>query len=494
MSPAERRSAGDAGEDAGVAGAAAVAETHSAVVFFFGDRAYKVKKPVDLGFLDFSTVEARRVACEREVALNRRLAPDVYLGVAVLLDPDGAPGEPMVVMRRLPDGRRLRACLERGESVTSALHDVARQLATLHSAPSLPERTSVATAASVRTLWTDGFETLAAHPSNDLDPALQRRVESLALRYLDGRAALFDHRIATGQVRDGHGDLQAEDVFVLDDGPRILDCLEFDDELRWGDVLLDVGFLAMDLERLGHPDLASGFLADYRERSGRSWPPSLAHHYLAYRAFVRAKVAVLRDEQTGRRSLDAAALQRQCASHLEAGRIRLVLVGGAPGTGKSTVAAALGDATGSVVLRTDAVRRQGPVRADRYSPSAIEDTYRRMLDEAEQQLALGAHVILDATWSDAAHRALARRAADKAAADLVEVRCTAPLEVCRSRISRRRAEGRDPSEATPEIAAEIAQRFEPWPEAHVVDTDRDLERVLDEALAACRWERPLRAI
>src|SRR5207248_5092618 len=165
-------------------------------------------------------------------------------------------------------------------------------------------------------------------------------------------------RIALGAVRDGHGDLQAEDIFCLDDGPRILDCIEFDDRLRHVDVLADVAFLAMDLERLGAPEAAATFLARYREFARESYPPSLAHHYIAARAHVRCKVACLRHRQGDDGGADAArGLLDLTARHLEAARVRLVLVGGLPGTGKSTVAAALADATGWVVLRSDEVRK-----------------------------------------------------------------------------------------------------------------------------------------
>jgi hypothetical protein len=184
-------------------------------------------------------------------------------------------------------------------------------------------------------------------------------VERLAHRYLDGRSRLFERRIAEGHIRDGHGDLLADDVFCLDDGPRILDCLEFDDRLRYGDVLLDVAFLAMDLECLGAPDLARRFLDWYTEFSGRPFPASLASHYVAYRAHVRAKVACLRHDQGVEDAADEARCLLDLAHrHLEEAAVRLVLVGGLPGTGKSTLARGLADARGWAVLRSDEVRKE----------------------------------------------------------------------------------------------------------------------------------------
>lgn len=470
---------------------ASVVETHSAVVFFYGDRVLKVKKPVDLGFLDFTSLDARRIACEREVALNRRLCPDVYLGVSEVLGPDGEVCDYLVTMLRMPDDRRLGACIARGEPVRTDLSDIARQMAGLHATESTPELLDVADRDSVRSHWSDGFAQLAPHQGGLVDPDIEKRIESLALRYLDGRKALFDERIAEGSVRDGHGDLQCQDIFLLPDGPRILDCLEFDDKLRWGDVLLDVGFLAMDLERFGQVELAQQFLDDYRTVSGRKWPASLAHHYLAYRAHVRAKVGVLRAAQQHLTETpsEVEALQHLCLEHIEAGRVRMVIVGGLPGTGKSTVAAALGDAAGAVVLRTDEIRRRMP-DTDRYSHQAIDVTYSEMLGEAESLLLRGEQVILDATWSDGAHRDMARITADRTDSDIIEINCVAPMDVCRARILRRLADGTDVSEATPEVAEDMARSFAPWPQAIEILTNRTIAESLRSALSACGWSGP----
>ena len=466
---------------------ASLVETHSAVVAFVGDRAYKLKKPVDLGFLDFSTREARERACHREVELNRRLAPDVYLGVSDVLGPDGRPCDHLVTMRRLPDDARLSTCIERDDDVTEPLHHVARAMAALHAAhPADPRFESTAEIGAVRERWDDGFELLAPELDRLVERETEVRIEHLVHRYLDGRKPLFDARIAAGAVRDGHGDLQADDIFLLDDGPRILDCLDFDDALRHGDVVADVAFLAMDLERLGRPDLADRFLHDYAELAGAIWPPSLAHHYVAYRAHIRAKVGVISALQHGAPdSPQVAELQALARRHLEAGRVRLVLVGGLPGTGKSTAAFALGDAVGSVVLRSDEIR-QDLHRPDpeRYASTTTEEVYRTMLTEARSLLANGETVILDASWADAPRRDAARAVARETAADLVELRCEAPRTVCDERIVRRLAGHSDSSEATPAVAHAMADRFAPWPEATTIDTARPPGEASAEVLRA----------
>ncbi|MDP1807390.1 MAG: hypothetical protein Q8K72_19595, partial [Acidimicrobiales bacterium] len=317
-----------------------MAETHSGVVFFLGDRAYKLKKPVDLGFLDFRTREARLDACRREVALNRRLAPDVYLGIADIHGPDGQPCDHLVVMRRMPDDRRLSSMVAAGVDVTEHLAGLAALLARFHAgADRSPSIDEMAGRDAVRRRWETNHDEMAPFRAAVLDPETEDGMISLARRYLAGRGPLFAQRIKEGRACDGHGDLLADDIFCLDDSPRVLDCLEFDDRLRFGDALADVAFLAMDLERLGRPDLASEFLARYQDASGDGWAPSLAHHHIAYRAQVRAKVAAVRWSQGDTASGPTATrLLALCHDHLRRARVRLVLVGGNPGTGKSTVA------------------------------------------------------------------------------------------------------------------------------------------------------------
>ena len=475
--------AADRAEEANRCGEAAVAETHSAAVFFFGDHAYKVKKPVDLGFLDFRTREAREAVCHREVELNRRLAPDVYLGVADVHGPDGELCDHLVVMRRMPPDRRLSSLVTAGVPVDDQLWQLAHLLAAFHAKA---ERSAAADeAAGVDALarrWADNTAVLRAHGGRFVDRDKIERAQSLVNRYLAGRRELFDARIADGRACDGHGDLMADDIFCLDDGPRVLDCIEFADAFRLGDTLSDVAFLAMDLERLGHAELATRFLAAYREHADDSWPPSLVHHHIAYRAHVRAKVSAIRAAQGHEASAgEARRLLDLALRHLETARVRLILVGGLPGTGKSTLAAGLGDAVEATVLRSDEIRKElagleptapagAPFGEGIYTPTTTAQTYTTMLDRAGVALRHGETMILDASWTDERRRIEARALAQRAHAELVELRCTAPPALAAERMRRRLAAGNDSSDATPVIAEIMASSMAQWPTATVVDT------------------------
>ena len=277
---------------------AAVRETHSAIVLLAGDRAYKIKKPVNLGFLDFRSEQVRRDVCRREVELNRRLAPDVYLDTISVAGSDGRTYEHGVLMRRMPEDLRLSTMVEQGLAVEAHLRSLAGLLARFHaSADRGPQIAAEGTIVGLWHRWVHNLRETEVYRRTILAEDLHDRIRRFALRYVDGRAPLLAERAAAGLVVDGHGDLIAEDIFCLPDYPRVLDCLEFDDLLRWVDVLDDAAFLAMDLEHLGRPDLAQLFLRCYLESSGTPSVASLEHHYIAYRAFVRAKVACIQASQ-----------------------------------------------------------------------------------------------------------------------------------------------------------------------------------------------------
>ena len=459
-------------------------ETHISAVLFAGDRAYKQLKPIQTPFLDYRTVADRKVAAETEVELNRRLAPDVYLGVAEVRDQDDEVIDHLIVMRRMPSERRLSVLLE-GPEAADVLRAVARKVAAFHAELTPNERAiEIAGLQSERGRWADNLRELREINYPQVVPdAMLDRIEELASRYLNSRAPLFEARARAGLARDGHGDLLADDIFMLEDGPRILDCLAFDESLRMGDVLADIAFLIMDVERRIGERAAAMLLRYYEEFSNEHHPPSLAHFYVGYRALVRAKIGVLRYRQTASRAdAEAANLQiDQCLRHLERSRLRMVLVGGGPGTGKSTLAEGIGGAMRTTVLRTDEIRKSlagiaategASAEPDEgiYEAGMTERTYAELVREAGTLLAHGESVVLDGSWTRNEHRELARATAREYDADIVELECRLDPAVAKERIVRRSASPWNVSDATPEIVDHMASVADPWPEALVIDT------------------------
>jgi len=469
-----------------------IRETHCAVVVFLGDRAYKLKKPVDLGFLDFRTRAARERACRRELELNRRFAPDVYLDTLDVVGPDGAPCDHLLVMRRMPEARRLATLVVEGVDVDDDLRRLARLLAVSHAAAETgPEIATEGRPTALRDRWTANIAAVRSHAIVAADVVAES--EYLALRYIAGREPLLEYRADNGLIRDGHGDLLAEDVFCLPDGPRALDCLDFSDRLRWMDVLDDAACLAMDLERLGAPRLAASFMRWYEEFSGIPQPVSLEHHYIAYRAFMRAKVAGVRAGQGVPTEVPVAQrLADISLRHLRAARVRLVLVGGAPGTGKSTLAEALSDRIGATLLRADRVRKEvvgidprthAPAEPGQgiYDRATTNRTYDELLRRAEQALAMGESVVLDASFASAEHRVAAEALARRASADFAALRCAAPIDVLRHRLAARHRVPAAWSDADERIGVRLAREAEKWPSGAEIDTAGSAEKAVEQA-------------
>lgn len=480
-----------------VAPYAEVKETHSAVVFLVGDRAFKLQKPVDLGFLDFSSPTKRLRACQRELELNRRFTSDVYLGISDLNDIDGKPLEHLLVMRRMPAGRRLTH-LVRGAATPDGgmeaelevgLRDIAEVVAEFHArAPRGALIDACGGRDAVSDRWEANLTEVRPYVGTSLDADAYADVCALARRYLAGRDALFADRVRRGAVVDGHGDLLAEDIFLLPDGPRILDCLDFDDRLRFLDRVDDVACLVMDLEHLGSAEAGQIFLGAYLLASGDEPPVSLIHHYIAYRAFMRAKVACLRGAAGHGRWL-ASTLLYLARRHLDDGRVRLILVGGPPGTGETTASTALADALGAVLLSSDPVRKEragvgsgtpmpAAYREGIYSGEWSERTYDELLERAGNHLELGRSVVVDASWADVGRRSTAARLAERTSSDLGQFRCVVDDASADRRIVSRTST----SDADPGIAAEARARFADWPEAVPIDTSGSTDAVVGQLL------------
>jgi aminoglycoside phosphotransferase family enzyme/predicted kinase len=474
---------------------AQVRETHTGVVVLLGDKAYKAKKPIATNFLDFSTTEQREAACTREVTLNSRLAPDSYLGIGHFAGPDGSPAEPVVVMRRYADSTRLASLARNGRPVHDHLEEIADKLARFH-AESLRsaaiDRCGTAEAVSAR--WRQNLVELQRYADIVIPSELLHDVGRLSAQFIAGRGELFAERIKEHRIVDGHADLLADDIFCAPGETAILDCLEFDDELRYVDSIDDAAFLAMDLEFLGRRDLGEFFLERYSHCARDPAPSALKHVYIAYRALVRAKVDCVRFAQghaeastDARRHIDIA------LDHLRAGTVQLIVIGGGPGTGKTTLSHGLAEQAEAEVISTDEVRREleqtgvisgsiGVLDSGLYTPENVNIVYDEVLRRTRMLLGRGVSVILDGTWRDPEHRARARRLAGETHSPIVELTCTLPVDEASQRIENRPV---TTSDATPEIAAALADLTGASAGGHPIDTTRPLADSLAEARQIC---------
>jgi len=468
-------------------------ETPISWVFVTDRYAYKLKKPVRFDFLDYSTSAARRRACDAEVRLNRRMAADVYLGVvSVVCDAAGrlafeAAGEPVdwaVKMHRLPDDRRLDELIRGGRLSEDDVEQVAERLAAFYrqAAPLVlePPRYRAAIETHVRA---NRRELLARQ--HGLPTALVERVHEAQLQLLALAPDLLDERVCDGRIVDGHGDLRAEHVYLLD-APVVIDCIEFNDEFRQVDAVDELAFLAMECDFLGAGDVGGRVLEVYCRACDDAPPAALVNFFQSYRAAVRAKVHALRadqlpaDEQSAALSTAAEYLRLADRYRTANERPLTIVVSGLMGTGKSTLAVALAETLGLSVLATDVVRRELLGASDRpagfgdehYSAENRARVYDEMFRRAGESLADGRSIILDGTFLSAEARSHVLQLARRHRAQPFFVRCVCPDEVARQRIAGRAASGEALSEARPELlAAQRAAADEIPPHAPLIEID-----------------------
>jgi aminoglycoside phosphotransferase family enzyme/predicted kinase len=486
-----------------------VRETHISWVFLAGERAYKLKKPVLLPFLDYRTPARRREMCREEVRLNRRLAPAVYLGVCAVArgasgfelaaDDDPRAVDYLVEMRRYDEHSTLAARLAGGELKRADLVAVAVALARFHAhARAVAVR---APALALERRMVENFHELLALVEQRGEVERVLALERFTHAFVVAHAQSLDARARDGLVREGHGDLRAEHV-LLDGSAQIVDCIEFDRGLRELDVADDLAFRVMDLAARGGEQFARALVCAYRDAGGDPGGDELIAFYAAYRALVRAKVALLRAAQQpassavrGRESVaarDLLALAERFAWHA---RLPLaIVVCGVPAAGKSALARALAAASGLPHLSSDATRKQlagiQPHRrapAAVYSPQFSKRTYAELGRRAAREVVDHRGALIDATFRHRADReTFAAAFAD--AAPLLYVECRAPARVLAERAAQRDRNPVRVSDASQSVVARERSSFEPLdevaPEAHLtLRTDRPAEAVVAELLA-----------
>jgi aminoglycoside phosphotransferase family enzyme/predicted kinase len=462
-------------------------ETHISSVLLAGDYAYKLKKPYDLGFLDFTTLPARRHFCEEELRLNRRFSPDLYLEVVPIggsheaprLGGDGPAVEYAVKMRRFPAGSLLTDVLARGELEVGQIDTLAHDVAGLHGRVDIASADSCfGTPISIHAHAAQNFAQIRPLLVSDA----QRNDLNILARWTDTAfqrlEATFAQRQAQGFVRECHGDMHAGNMVLIDGRIRLFDCIEFNEAFRWIDVMSEVAFFVMDMVSHDRADVGYRFLNGYLEQTGDYEGLSVLRYYLVFRAVVRAKVAAMGGCQSAITETERLECWRNYQHYIdlarrfcEADHPLLIIMHGLSCSGKSTVAAQVAEQLGAVRMRSDVERKRlfglkpldksaAVVPGGIYTRDATERTYGRLHALAREVLTARFHVILDATYLKRAERDAARKIASGGNWRCVVLSCQAAPEELRRRVAHRFQSGTDAAEADLRV---LEQQFQ-WVE------------------------------
>lgn len=455
-----------------------IVETHISWVLLAGSFAYKIKKPVNFGFLDFSTLEKRRHCCNEEVRLNRRLAPQIYLQVVPItgtvdlpqMDGDGEAIEYAVKMHRFGKGLLLSELSDRGRLQTAHIDQIANLVADFHGRiGAAPKSTGYGEAQDIHHWFVENFEHI--QPLLDVEHRLQQlhHLRQWGQQQWQSNLPLMRQRKAQGFVRECHGDLHLGNMVLVDDQVTAFDCIEFNEQLRWIDIISEVAFVMMDLLYRGHNQFAYRFINHYLFQSGDYPGLQLLRYYLVYRAMVRAKVSILQRNQQQTDAVAAAKLQSAYEAHADLAekftvedKPLLMLMHGFSGSGKSTVAGQLAELLGAVWIRSDIERKRifgfssaaktaSGINEGLYSGEATERTYQRLGDISRTVLAAGYSVIADAAFLEAPQRRLFHDLAAQSQVPLLILDCRTPEQQLIRRITQRLEQAADPSEATPKV-------------------------------------------
>jgi len=484
-------------------------QTQMSLLFFAGDFVYKIKKPVNLGYVDYTSFEARHHFCKREVELNRRLCPEAYLGVVavtrcrgrVRVEEGGNIVEHAVKMRRLPEELMLDYLLTGGMATVPMMHTIASRVASFHThAASSPDIAAFGSVPAIRYNTEENFQQTLAGINQIVTRTNHSLLREYANNFLDTHATLVAGRAREGKIRDCHGDLHAAHVCMTDE-VCIYDCIEFNDRFRYGDVASEVAFLAMDLDRFRRHDLSQEFVDSYADISRDSRIVELMRFYKCYRSVVRGKVEGFKlsdrkiPEEEKRKALWLARTYFHLAISYATGQGLLIIMSGLTGSGKSAIAEELGSLLAGTVISSDVVRKElAGLPADQhsyesfgqgiYSTEWTQQTYGEMLRQAQQVLSTGHCAILDASFLSSTERIRALATAKQQHARALLIECTAPYDLLRERVIQRRT-GATVSDARPEILEGQIETRDPVTEFasadHIrVDTTRNVEAILED--------------
>ncbi|MFN7085686.1 MAG: AAA family ATPase [Burkholderiales bacterium] len=483
-----------------------VLETHISWVILTGLYAYKIKKPVNLGFLDFATLEQRAACCHEELRLNRRLAPALYLEVVAItgspqrpvVGGDGEALEYAVKMKQFAQEQLASRLLASGGLTVHHIGQLAEKIAVFHQYAAVAASGSrFGSPPAIEAQMEQNFEQIAALPGAAASRDLLDELRRWSGREFIARKTEFATRQAAARVRECHGDLHLGNIVLIENEITPFDCIEFSAELRWNDVASEIAFVVMDLVDRGRADFAFLFLNRYLESSGDYEAMAVLRFYLVYRAMVRAKVHCLRAHQFRVGEAERERLLGAFREYLDlAARFThapapaLVILHGLSGSGKSTISCALLQAACAIRVRSDVERKRlHQLAAHEHAASGIDTgiyagtstrrVYHRLAQLAHDILAAGWSVIVDAAFLQRWQRDLLRRVARELAVPFVIVSLQAPERVLQQRIAQRSAAGRDASDAdlavlAHQLASQQPLAAEEMTEAVVLDATQSL--------------------
>jgi aminoglycoside phosphotransferase family enzyme/predicted kinase len=491
-------------------------ETHISWVLLAGHYAYKIKKAVNLGFLDFTSLEARRFFCAEEIRLNGRLAPKIYLESVPIGGNHNCPEigklpaiEYAVKMRRFPSNKLLNKLLAKNKVTTDHMDELAALLAHFHRGLTHVEAGSpLGSASTVLAATIQNFDQLLPLLDNETDRQLLLNIQNDTAAEYEICRKKFDERHAQGLVRECHGDLHSGNIVLIGGKPVPFDGIEFNPALRWLDVMDEASFLVMDLLHSGHPALAYRFLNAYLEITGDYEGTAVLRFYLAFRAMVRAKVGAIRASQPGQTRQACKTAMKDCRSYLALAaqllkhpRAALIITHGLPGSGKTTFAQITLERLGAIRIRSDIERKRlfglNPMDDSRsqpgggiYSKDATQRTYARLLELTQQILNAGFPVIVDAAFLRHSERTQFHDLAQNMGVPFAIASIRVGETVLHTRLAARQASARDASEADAGVLQLLQAAEEPLTDAELADTITFINDETDSSFdTAQAWNR-----
>ena len=491
-----------------------IIQTHISVILLGKDRVLKLKKPRDFGFLDYTTLEKRRLACNKEVELNGRLCPEIYLGTQAIVEDEfgfhfsdeGNIVDYGVLMKRLPAERMLYRLVLEDNITEKIIEQIAEKLSNFHQNARRGEDVNAfGSLETIRNNWEENFEQTESYIDRTISKADFELIRTWVHQWLKGNENLHYKRVEQGHICDGHGDLRCESI-CISKTICIFDCIEFNERFRCADVANEAAFLAMDLEAYGRPDLGYFFYETYAEKAEDEQLFELFSFYRCYRAFIRGKVLSfqLDEKELSKEAHRAAKKRAENYFRIAADSARqlleptIIIVTGLSGTGKTSVARGIAGELGLRVVSSDAIRdslfgedkKNSDYGGGKYDAESNRLTYQKMFDKGFEFLKKDGGVILDATFSRTADREKVKQMAESFGAKCRLIECRLSPEMVRTRLDLRAEKKDGLSDANWQIYLRQKADFEPVEmgenEHLVIDTENDL---LSNCRQAADWLR-----